>query len=93
MMLFLLGFVFDFVFSIKDLNIGQKRGELLKSFIILICSMIFIFCLIIVIPCTCIKIALFILLWFNISLIKGLTVIIPGAEDVVILEVPINNLK
>jgi len=92
-MLFLLGFVFDFVFSIKDLNIGQKRGELLKSFIILICSMIFIFCLITIVPYTCIKILLFILLWFNISLIKGLTVMIPGTDDVVILEAPINNLK
>lgn len=92
-MLFLLGFIFDFVFSIKDLNIGQKRGELLKTFIILICSMIFIFCLITVIPCIYVKIPLFILLWGNISLVKGLTVLIPGTEDIVMLEAPINNLK
>lgn len=92
-MLFLLGFIFDFVFSIKDLNIGQKRGELLKLFVVLICSMILIFCLITITPCTFIKILLFLLLWFNISLIKGLTIMIPGTENIVILEAPINNLK
>ncbi len=92
-MLFLLAFVFDFFFSIKDLNIGQKRGALFKLLTILLCALIFIFCLITIIPCVCLQIVLFILLWMNISLIKGLTVLIPGAEDLIRLEAPINNLN
>ena len=92
-MLFLLAFVFDFFFSIKDLNIGQKRGALFKLLTILLCTLIFVFCLITIIPYVWIKIVLFILLWMNISLIKGLTVLIPGAEDLIVLEVPFNNLN
>lgn len=92
-MLFLLAFIFDFFFSIKDLNIGQKRGELLKSLIVLICTMIFVFCLITISPYIYIKIPLFLVLWINISLIKGLTVLIPGTDDVVLLEAPVNNLN
>lgn len=92
-MLFLLAFVFDFFFSIKDLNIGQKRGALFKLLTILLCTLIFVFCLITIIPYVWIQIVLFILLWMNISLIKGLTVLIPGAEDLIVLEVPFNNLN
>ena len=94
-MWFLLAFILDFFFSIKDLSIGQKRGDLFKVLTILLCTMIFTFCLITVISDSCvfIKVVLFLLLWMNISLIKGLTVLIPGADDVVTLETPINNLN
>lgn len=92
-MLFLLAFVFDFFFSIKDLNIGQKRGALFKLLTILLCTLIFVFCLITIIPYVWIQIVLFIFLWMNISLIKGLTVLISGAEDLIVLEVPFNNLN
>lgn len=89
--LFLLAFIFDFFFSIKDLNIEQKRGTLFKMFTVLICTMCFIFCLITIISCIQIKIVLFIALWMNISLIKGLTVLIPGENDIIVLKEPINN--
>lgn len=92
-MLFLLAFIFDFFFSIKDLSIGQKRGSLFKCFTILICLMVFIFCLITVIPCIHLKIALFFLLWADICLIKGLTVLIPGEEELVELSVPVNTYE
>lgn len=92
-MLFLLAFILDFFFSIKDLSIGQRRGVLFKVLTILLCTLILVFCFITIIPYVVIKIFLFILLWMNISLIKGLTVLIPGTEDLITLEVPINNLK
>lgn len=93
MMLFLLAFILDFFFSIKDLTIGQRRGVLFKVLTILLCTLILVFCLITIIPHTVIKIFLFILLWMNISLIKGLTVLIPGTEDLISLKAPINNLN
>ena len=92
-MLFLLAFIFDFFFSIKDLNIGQKRGSLFKLFTILICTMFFLLCLITIVPCLFVKIILFVILWMNISLIKGLTVLIPGEDDLVVLEMPINKFN
>ena len=92
-MLFLLAFILDFFFSIKDLNIGHKRGVLFKFLTILLCLLILEFCLITIFSCVGIKVVLFILLWLNISLIKGLTVLIPGADDLIMLTTPINNLN
>lgn len=92
-MLFLLAFMFDFFFSIKDLNIGQKRGDLFKIFTLLLCLMMFFLCLLTIVPNIDWKIFLFIILWMNISLIKGLTVLIPGEDELVMLKTPINNLK
>ena len=92
-LLFLLAFVFDFFFSIKDLSIGQKRGALFKLLTIFLCTLILLFCLISIIPYVWIQFTIFILLWINISLIKGLTVLIPGAEDLIMLKAPINNLN
>lgn len=92
-LLFLVAFIFDFYFSIKDLNIGQKRGGLFKIFTLLLCTLFIILSCITIITCACAKLFLFILLWFNISLIKGLTVLIPGEDAVIKLEVPINQIK
>lgn len=90
--LFSLAFMLDFFFSIKDLSIGKKRGQLFKYVIIQLCITLFLFCLITVIPYTTAKIVLFILLWLNISLIKGVTVMIPGKDDVVPLKAPTTHI-
>lgn len=91
--LFLIAFILDFFFSIKDLPIGEKRGTLLKLFTFLICTMFIFLFIITVLPWLGAKIIAFILLWFNISLIKGLTILIPGKEENVELTAPINDIK
>lgn len=92
--LFLAAFIGDFWFSIKDLPIGQKRGYLLKSLILLIFVMFTLLFLITVIPqdMTEGKIGGFILLWISLSLIKGLTVLIPGSDEEVTLTKPLTNI-
>lgn len=93
MLLFLFAFIFEFVFAIKDLNIGQKRGSLFKLLMFLICVVVLVFAVITVVPCVGMKIILFILLWMGISLIKGLTILIPGEVDVVMLKVPTTDIN
>lgn len=89
--LFLMAFILDFFFSIKDLTIGRKRGYLFKAFTVLICFM-FVLLLATMLSPISIKIVPFILLWMNISLIKGLTVLIPGEEDEVTLKKPLIDI-
>lgn len=89
-LLFLVIFIFELVFSIAETEIDKKKGELLKVVFILLAVFFFLFTAIIYTPLLEVKIGLFLFMWASIVMIKGITIVVPENEVIQVSKPVIN---
>lgn len=89
-LLFLVIFIFELVFSISGTEINKKKGDLLKLVFVLLAVFFFLFTTLIYTPLLEAKIMIFLLMWASIVMIKGITIVVPENEVIEVLKPVIN---